>query len=276
VGSETPGGEEDSVVPMRKKKKTKKSAAAGGAKQVEEEEIARADSNAPSKMIEGQDDVPAVTKKTKKRKRSLSGEGTKEAGEDSLQEPQVKQGFTEADLEVMKNHKLFEKGKQAQQHRRQQQQPSADANEQTAVTPKLTRGERRKERNRKKREAKDLEHPTIDPLRLFVGGFPRCAPREEREKAVRARFEKFGELTEVDVPLDTKKQCMGMAFVSYTNPGAVAKAMSQSGTELLGVKIEVKPAFMRKKRRVEETTQEEVPAAEAEGEEGDSSEEDDE
>merc|ERR1712008_573848 len=223
--SNAPESKDGGVVAMKKKERKKIAAAAGST-----ELSSEADTKTPSKTIEieAKDELTVVRKKTRKRKRSLAESGVKEVEAHSPEVPEGKRGVSEADLEVMKSHKLFEQG---------------------VMPPKIAKKKQQSEIKKTDRKGEDVEHPAIDRLRIFIGGFPRCTPREERVTAVRERFERFGELTEVEVPLDSKKQCMGMAFVSYTNEKAVAKAMSQSGTELLGVTIEVKPAFVPRKKK---------------------------
>mmetsp|Transcript_76518 Transcript_76518/g.151402 ORF Transcript_76518/g.151402 Transcript_76518/m.151402 type:complete len:155 (+) Transcript_76518:404-868(+) len=92
--------------------------------------------------------------------------------------------------------------------------------------------------------------PPTDPHRVYIGGFPsNVREQQERIDAVKEKFKKFGELTDVEVPLDSRKRCMTMAFVKYTSEEAVKKAMTQTGTELMGVKIDVKPAFVPKPKK---------------------------
>merc|ERR1712008_294463 len=99
-------------------------------------------------------------------------------------------------------------------------------------------------------KASDGNQPAIDLLRVYIGGFPsNVREYQERLDAVREKFKGFGELTDVEVPLDTRKRCMTMAFVKYTSEEAVKKAMTQTGTELMGVKIQVRPAFMPKPKK---------------------------
>jgi len=166
----------------------------------------------------------------------------------SPEEPEGKQGFSEADLEALKNHQLFEQGKIPKKNKK-------DLASGTKTDPMQPEGslDNLKKKKPDLQKGNDVEDPTIDPLRIFIGGFPRCSPVEERATALRERFEQFGKITEVEVPLDSKKQAMGMAFVGYKHEKAVAKAMSQDGTELLGTTMTVKPAFVpRKKRKTSE------------------------
>jgi len=250
--SKMPEREDDRILAVETKKQKLK-IAAGGSKELEldcqeepheQDGTDLADSSTPSEANEGRNDDTAVTR-TNKRKRRFAGGREKEVEEHAHEEPEGQQGFSKGDLEALKSHKLFEQGVMPNKTKKD----ALSDRKKTDLTQLEGSLDKLNKQQPDLRKGKDVDHPTIDPQRIFIAGFPRCTPHRERVTAVREQFEQFGEITEVEVPLDSKAQCMGIAFVGYTNKAAAAKAMSQSGTELLGVTIEVKPAFVPRKKR---------------------------
>jgi len=77
-------------------------------------------------------------------------------------------------------------------------------------------------------------------LKVFVGGLDPSIPEED----IRAHFEKFGKVTEVDLPFDkSKNQRRAFCFVSFDAEETVDKVCTEPKQEIVeGKKVDVKKA----------------------------------
>ncbi|KAB5549932.1 RNA recognition domain-containing protein [Coniochaeta sp. 2T2.1] len=85
--------------------------------------------------------------------------------------------------------------------------------------------------------------------RLFVRNLPYTATEEN----LRTRFEKFGAIEEVHLPVDSQGKSKGYALVLYEDPSAALAAFQQAdGTTLQGRLIHVLPAAQKRENQLDE------------------------
>ncbi|KAL2262164.1 hypothetical protein VTK26DRAFT_2275 [Humicola hyalothermophila] len=121
-----------------------------------------------------------------------------------------------------------------------QEQPHADGATNAEVS-----GEPRPDRSESSEDAIEQISKTS---RLFLRNLSYTATEDD----IREHFSKFGELEEVNVPLDNRGQGKGFAMIQYTEPAAAIAAFQTDGSTFQGRIIHILPAAAKRENKLDE------------------------